>query len=107
MAIQSKISDLKPDVIVLTETELPIGDTPMVPGYVTLLPSVLESNVVRTVTLVKRSLNPQRLDSPVDIPVVVTQVGKSAIIGARLFPIQKICVGDSDTDTVSSLFRYT
>ena len=81
LAVKSKISDLKPDVLVLTETELPIGDIPKVPGYITLLPSVLESNVVRTVTLIKRSLHPQRLDSPVDIPVVVTQVGKAAVIG--------------------------
>ena len=48
----------------LTETELDIGDKPNVPGYITLLPSVLESNVVRSVTLIKRSLRPQRLDSP-------------------------------------------
>ena len=33
--------------------------------------------------------------------------GKCCYQLSRLVPIQKICVGDSDTDTVSNLFRHT
>ena len=81
LAVMAKINDLKPDAVVLTETELEIGDKPNVPGYTTLLPRVLESSVVRTVMLIKKSLHPQQLESPADIPVVVVRIGKTVLLG--------------------------
>ena len=65
----------------LTETELEIGDKPNVPGYITFLPRVLESSVVRTVMLIKRSLHPEQLESPADIPVVAVRIGKAVLVG--------------------------
>ena len=51
------------------------------PGYISFLPRILESIVVRTVMLTKRSLHPQQLDSPADIPVVAVRIGKTVLVG--------------------------
>ena len=81
LAVSSRICQLKPDVAVLTETELVKGDVPTVPEYSTLLPRVHDSRLVRTLMLVRRNLHPEPLDTPTDLPVVAARVGKSAILG--------------------------
>ena len=81
LAVKSKISDYSPDAVIITEAELDISDKPHVPGYITLLPRVCESITARTVMFIKESLHPKQLESPVDIPVVVAQVGKVVLLG--------------------------
>ena len=81
LAVKSKISDHSPDAVIITEAELDVSDKPHVPGYITLLPRVCESSVARTVMFIKESLHPKQLESPVDIPVVVAQVGKAVLLG--------------------------
>ena len=79
--MKSKISDLSPDAVIITEAELDVNDKPHVPGYITLLPRVCESSMARTVMFIKESLHPKQLESPVDVPVVVAQVGKAVLLG--------------------------
>ena len=90
LAVKSKISDHCPDAVVITEAELDVGDKPHVPGYITLLPRVCESSMARMVMFIKESLHPTQLESPVDVPVVVAQVGKAVLMGVyRQFALVK------------------
>ena len=80
-AVISKIRDKKPDAVVLTEAELATWDTLIVPEYTTFLPKVSQSTLVRSVMLVRKSLHPEQLDTPADVPIIGAKIGDTAVIG--------------------------
>ena len=52
LEVTSKIQSMKPDIAIITESEITVGDTPIVPGYTTFLPKMSESVLVRVIMFV-------------------------------------------------------
>ena len=78
----SKIQSLKPDVVIITESEIAVGDTPIVPGYSTFLPKMSESILVRVIMLVKNEHHAEQIFlKSYDIQMVAAKVGSSAFVG--------------------------
>ena len=83
LAVNTKISDVRPDIVVLTEAELQLWDTPTVQGYKTMVHSVSRSALVRTIMLTRKNLHAEQIDLSwaTDIPVIAARIGDVAVIG--------------------------
>ena len=81
LEMTSRVHDKRPDVFIATETELPVGGAPHLPGYSTMVPTVSVSKRVRNVLYVHKSLHSEQIPSPCDIPIVAAKVGNEVIVG--------------------------
>ena len=81
LALTSKVNDIKPDVIIASETELALGDSPAIQGYSTLMPTVSSSTRVRVVMFIRKNLQAVQLSTPEDVPIVAAEIGSEAVIG--------------------------
>ena len=82
LEVTSKIQSMKPDMAIITESEITVGDTPIVPGYTTFLPKMSESVLVRVIMFIKNEHHAEQIfTSALDIQMVAAKVGSSAFVG--------------------------
>ena len=73
---------MAPDICICTETELPEGDVPVIPGYSTMIPTVSATSKIRMVLFTKKSLHAEQLPTGcVDVQIVAVKVGNEGIVG--------------------------
>ena len=81
LEMTSRVRDKSPDVFIATETELPVGGAPHIPGYSTMVPTVSVSKIVRNVLYINKCLHGEQIPTPCDIPIIAAKVGSEVIIG--------------------------
>ena len=81
LELTSRVHQLSPDVVVVTETEVTKDDLPYIPNYTILVPSVSESKLLRSIMYIRTELQPEQLPTPPDVQVIAARIGKEAILG--------------------------
>ena len=73
----------RPDVVIATETELPVEEEPpVIQGYTSLVPKMLKSSIIRSVMYIREGLQTRHIQTPnTDVQIVAIAIGSTAIVG--------------------------